>query len=127
LGKECRHGGVYSPSSHCQRYCSACLRWFHLGCLGSVEAEPTLHMILGYDYRQTADPHILRFLSIPVERGGLFGVVGNGRDQVQARKMACNDRVVAATWFRDIDAGYVEKCESMRLVYFQCPTCDRVI
>jgi hypothetical protein len=84
-------------------------------------------MILGYDCQQTADPHLLRFLSIPVEREGLFGVVGNGKWQLRARKMACNDRVVAETWFKDIDAGYVEKCESMRLVYFQCPTCDRVI
>lgn len=54
-------------------------------------------------------------------------MVGNGRQQLQARKMARNDRVFVATWFRDIDAGYVEKCGSMRLVYFQCPTCDGAI
>jgi hypothetical protein len=92
-----------------------------------LEAEPTLRTILGYECQQTADPQLLRFLSIPVERGGLFGVVGNGRQQLQARKMARNDRVFVATWFRDIDAGYVEKCGSMRLVYFQCPTCDGAI
>jgi cobalamin biosynthesis protein CobT len=65
-----------------------------------------------------------RFLSAPIERGGLFGVVGNGRQKLQARKMASQNGVVLASWFRGVDAGYLEKCESMRLVYFQCPTCN---
>jgi hypothetical protein len=98
-----------------------------LACGGFTLAEPTLHMILGYECQQTIGPHLLRFLSIPIERGGLFGVVGNCRQQLQARKMARNDGVVAATWLRDVDAGYLKKCESLELVYFQCPTCDQVI
>jgi hypothetical protein len=97
-----------------------------LGCLSSVEADPTPHMILGYECQQTVGPH-LRFLSIPIERGGLFGVVGNGRQQLQARKMACDDNVVTATWLSDVDAGYFGKCESLKLVYFQCLMCDQVI
>jgi hypothetical protein len=84
-------------------------------------------MILGYECQKTVGPHLLRFLSIPIERGGLFGVVGNGEQQLPARKMARNDGVVAATWLRDVDSVYLEKCVSLKLVHFQCPTCDRVI
>ena len=54
-------------------------------------------------------------------------MVGNGKQQLQARKMASQNGVVPASWFRGIDGGYLEKCESMKLVYFKCPTCDRVI
>jgi tartrate dehydratase beta subunit/fumarate hydratase class I family protein len=84
-------------------------------------------MILGYGCQQAIGPRFLRFLSIPIERGGLFGVVGNGRQQLQARKMANQNGVVLASWFRGVNVSYLEKCESMRLVYFQCPTCDQVI
>ena len=84
-------------------------------------------MILGNECQQAIGPRFLRFLSVPIERGGLFGVVGNGKQQLQARKMASQNGVVPASWFRGIDGGYLEKCESMKLVYFQCPTCDRVI
>lgn len=87
----------------------------------------TLEMILGFECQQVASPRFLRFISIPIERGGLFGVVGNGRQQLQARKMAASDKVVPEFWFRNIDPGYLDKCESMKLVYFQCPTCDLVI
>ena len=84
-------------------------------------------MILGYECQQAIGPSFLRFLSVPIERGGLFSVVGNGRQQLQTRKMASQDGVVLAFWFKVIDAGYLKKCESTRLVYFQCPTCDQVI
>jgi|ERR1700683_5081646 hypothetical protein len=128
LGEDCRHGGIYSPNSHCQRYCSACLRWFHLGCLSCVEEELTLDMILGHGHecQQTLGTRFLRFISAPIERGGLFGVVGNGRHQLWAREIGCNG-IVTASWFKDVDAVYLEKCESMDMVYFRCPTCHRVI
>ena len=71
-------------------------------------------------------PWFQHFISIPVERGGLSGLVGNGKAQLQARQLVSNGRKPPGDWFLEIEDGYLEKQESVQLelIYFQCPTCD---
>lgn len=129
LDNECRFGGIYNPNSHCQRFCSGCNRWFHLGCLRRTEDKPSLEMLLGHECHSRISPRFQRFISIPIERGGLSGLVGNGRPQLRAREWIKNGGEPPADWFQEIEEGYLEKQESLQLtlIYFQCPTCDRAI
>jgi len=126
LGEECRFGGIYNPNSHCERYCAGCSRWFHLGCLQKMEGKPSLEMLLGHECHPRMSPHFQRFISIPIERGGLSGLVGNGRPQLQARELVSNGRKPPGDWLREIEEDYLEKQElvQLELIYFQCPTCD---
>lgn len=127
--KNCRFGGFYNPNSHCQRYCAGCSHWFHLGCLQRMTAEPSLEMILGHRPHPSIVPQFIRLVSIPIERGGLSGIVGNGRVQLRAREWVENGGKPPADWHQEIGEGHLEKLESfqLELIYFQCPTCDRAI
>lgn len=127
LQDKCRHGGIYNPNSHCQRYCTGCAMWFHVGCLGRFDGEPNLKRVLGHDIQSTVPEQFLKFIQIPIERGGLSGLVGNGQSQFWARSRIGMDDVIPPDWNLQVSQEYLKRCEGVKLVYFHCPTCDRVI
>ena len=126
LGKECQFSGIYNPNSHCQRYCIGFNLWFYLGCLKEMKEKPTLGRILGHECHPNLAPQFICFISTPIERGSLAGIVRNGRPHLQAWEWVRNGGKPPGGWVKDIGEGYVEKQESLlsHFIYFQCPTCD---
>jgi len=123
--------------------------WFHVGCLGRFDGEPNLKRVLGHDIQSTVPEQFLKFIQIPIERGGLSGLVGNGQSQLWARSRIGRgglsglvgngqsqlwarsrigmDDVIPPDWNLQVSQEYLKRCEGVKLVYFHCPTCDRVI
>ena len=94
-----------------------------------MKEKPTLGGILGHECHPNLAPWFICFISTPIERGGLSGIVGNGRPHLQAREWVQNGGKPPGDWVQDIGEGYVEKEDLLlsHLIYFQCPTCDGVI
>jgi hypothetical protein len=94
-----------------------------------MKSQPTLEMVLGHEFDGQMDPQFKYIISIPIERGGLSGIAGNGKQQLQIRELVKNGRGPAEDWVKEIGEGYVDKQESLQLtlIYFQCPNCDRAI
>lgn len=91
-----------------------------------MKSQPTLEMLLGHEFHGQMDPGFEYIISIPIERGGLSGIAGNGKQQLQIRELVKNGRGPPEDWVKE---GYVDKQESLQLtlIYFQCPNCDRAI
>jgi hypothetical protein len=53
--------------------------------------------------------------------------VGNGRAHIWARSILRDGKSVPKDWFKEVDAEYLARVESMECVYFGCLTCERVI
>jgi hypothetical protein len=106
--------------------------WFHLGCLKPFPGEPEAEEILGADFfevRPQIPEPFLRYLCIPIERGGLSGVAGNGKDQMwvrlEGKRSAFYDK--KPDWYPGVSPDYFKEWEDTKLVYFYCPTCNRAI
>lgn len=80
-------------------------------------------MILGYKVPKTLDTEFGNFICVPIERGGLFGVVGNGMVQIWGRSIMRDGKPIPENWFKQIDAGYLATIQRMKCAYFTCLTC----
>ena len=60
---------------------------------------------------------------VPIERGGRFGISGNGHVQMQIRNMvkAAEDRAT------ETDAEYIQKVLGLSFEYFYCLDCKSPI
>lgn len=64
-------------------------------------------------------------LRVPIERGGLSGLVGNGKMQIAVRAMST--KPPGSEWSRKIDTNYVNQALGVGHAYFACPTCPRAV
>ena len=108
-----------------------CKMWFHIGCLQHFPGEHKPEAILGLDFfknrvRLPVPEPFLKYLLIPIERGGLSGLVGNGRDQLWIRTV-WRDAIETPNWSEGVRLNYLKGWEEVTAVYFHCATCDRVI
>ena len=55
-----------------------------------MKEKPTLGRILGHECHPNLAPWFIHFILTPIERGGLSGIVGNGRPRLQAREWVRN-------------------------------------
>lgn len=126
ISKGCKKNchGLYRPNYDIQRYCTQCITWYHIGCCtGMKGALPTLQQVLGEDQSPPLEEKGRRLLMVPIERGGLFGLVGNGQIQLAIRQ----------TWWRkkevweEVDLVYQELVEKTIFSYVLCPLCFRPI
>lgn len=127
---DCPILGVYEPDRQEQRFCERCTRWFHLGCLNSLTPDelgtlPSLPEALAGAAATNA--YEGRLLSIPIKRGMLSGISGNGHQQIRARKRARHPGQVE--FAEDVEdrinedyiAGYTSRS------FFRCPLCQTMI
>ena len=86
-------------------------------------ASPTLQEVLGLDHAPPLEEKGRWLLMVPIERGGLFGLTGNGQIQLAIRR----------TWFRkkevweEVDLAYRELAKRSIFSYVLCPLCFRPI
>jgi hypothetical protein len=59
----------------------------------------------------------------PIERGGRFGISGNGHHQLQIRNMLKTPTDLSGS-NAGIDLNYVESVSTVLFDYFSCPGCD---
>lgn len=121
---------LYSPSIS-QRYCRKCKRWFNHECLDALECrvdrtpDAGLPAVYGDIH---LEKEFLDILTMPICRGGPFGVVGNGSIYSQAKSLLREARIngkLSDGW-RDVltDANSLE-CKG--LSYYKCPCCVDVL
>jgi hypothetical protein len=89
----------------------------------------TAERILGYQHEifGKITRRFSYFICVPIECGGLFAIVGNGRAHIWARSILRDGKSIPKDWFKEVDAEYLARVESMECVYFGCLTCERVI
>lgn len=122
---DCPLSGIYNANSHGQRYCTSCLTWFHFGCIKQWRGIPNTSQIVGVELPIDL-PDLLRdLLRVPIERGGLFGVVGNGQVQIALRQMSTQP--LRLEWESNIDNQYVANVLGADHAYYACPTCTCVV
>ena len=63
----------------------------------------------------------------PIERGGIFGLSGNGQVQLRVRKEVRNSKGYTSDWMDGIDSSYMEQVLETDFTYFDCPCCVAVI
>jgi hypothetical protein len=120
--------GIYNVNSDIEHYCTCCKCWFHIKCIkrGRRQTTPTLSDILTFQL----SPHpkdLLRILMVPIERGGIFGLSGNGQIQLRVRREVQNSEGFNLGWIDGMDSSYMEQVQQTDFTYFGCPSCVAVI
>ncbi|KZP26443.1 hypothetical protein FIBSPDRAFT_887241 [Athelia psychrophila] len=84
---KCPLKGIYKPDRMRQRYCQKCLIWYHLGCVKLVPDEQAIatEAIAG---TSSEDDRLDSLIRLPIERGFLAGIAGNGQVQLALRDHA---------------------------------------
>jgi len=123
--------GIYNINSDIERYCTCCDCWFHIKCIkrGRRQTPPTIFDILTFQLPppQCDVKDVLCILMAPVERGGIFGLSGNGQIQLRVWKEAQNSDGFTLGWMDGMDSSYVEQVRQTDFTYFDCPGCVAVI
>lgn len=126
--------GIYNMNSDIKHYCTFCNRWFHIRCIkrGRRQKTPTLSEILTFwptlDHSSQGDQKdLLQVLMAPIERGGIFGVSGNGQAQLRMRSLVSDAEGVTSDWMGEMDSSYVKQVLEMDFTYFDCPCCMNII
>ena len=115
-------------SSHGEHYCWLCSHWYHVRCIKHAKFEnvPTVAEVLGFQPSFLSDDNTLHLLSMaPIERGGWFGVSGNGHLQLKIRTMVKAGQALDSM-DAEKDLAYVERV-SVQFDYFYCLACGSPI
>ncbi|KAG1829887.1 hypothetical protein DFJ58DRAFT_875000 [Suillus subalutaceus] len=121
---------LYCPSI-AQRYCRKCRQWFNDECLDTLERRVDRHPApISPDVYGNidVDEEFLAMLTLPICRGGPYGVVGNGSIYARAKSMLHDGKIhgkLPEEW-RNIlmDA---ESLDYEGLSYYKCPCCVDVL
>jgi hypothetical protein len=70
---------------------------------------------------------LLCILMAPIERGGIFGVSGNGQVQLRVRKEAQKAEGSTLGRVDGMDVSYIVQVLETTFTYFDCPGCVAVI
>lgn len=132
--KHCQHqtcDGIFNVNSDIERYCWLCNNWYHIRCIkrGKLDSAPTVDQILGFicslsDHKNLSLQKAL--LLVPIERGGRFGVCGNGSIQLPVRN-ALRNAAGLNPRTENIGSDYLQMASATSFVYFHCPDCDTPI
>jgi hypothetical protein len=126
--RHCSCDGVFNVNSDIERYCWLCSHWYHVRCIKHAKFKnvPTVAEVLGFQPSFLSDEDTLHLLSMaPIERGGRFGVSGNGHLQLKIRTMVKAGQVLDSM-DAEMDLAYVESV-SVQFDYFYCPACGSPI
>lgn len=95
--------------------------WYHVGCVKPVEVEASIPTedIAGTSSRDDVLESLLR---LPIERGFLAGIVGNGQVQLALRENAKKGRPFAEDAF---NIRYLALFTGREM--YVCPTCQMII
>ena len=63
---------------------------------------------------------------VPIERGGRFGISGNGYAQIPVRNVLLNAEDLS-TLIMEMESHYLQMISSAFFEYFQCPDCNTPI
>jgi hypothetical protein len=66
-------------------------------------------------------------LLVPIERGMLSGVTGNGTMQVILRKMGRDEGEMPEDWKDAVGLGYVRRMTGQAHYHYKCPVCCHAI
>jgi len=66
------------------------------------------------------------FSTVPIERGGRFGLTGNGNLQLQIRSILKAGEDLSSL-IAEMDPKYVESVSGVSFDYFSCPHCQSAI
>jgi hypothetical protein len=124
--------GIYNVKCDIERYCWVCNNWFHIRCIkkGKMDRAPAVDEILGFQHsfpNPVGDGISWEKVSMaPIERGGRFGVAGNGQMQLLIRKT-----LKSAGEFNplveEIEPEYIESVSTALFDYFDCLDCGNAI
>jgi hypothetical protein len=130
---QCRCDGcnrmLYCPCIS-QRYCRKCKQWFTNECLDALELHtdqvPDSKLPATYDGIQLEEDFIA-ILTMPICRGGPYGVVGNGWIYYRARSLLKDVRVngkLPNGWKASLtETNYKVSEVSEGISYYTCPCC----
>jgi len=91
-----------------------------------LEAAPNLRDVLGFNPGPFPGDDIEELLSVlmaPTERGGVWGISGNGRTQLWARERLNTPEGFAPGWIATMGLDYVRQVAETDFAYFSCPEC----
>jgi hypothetical protein len=88
--------------------------------------------MLTFQLSQHPNPHcdvkeLLCIVMAPIERGGIFGLSGNGQVQLRVWKEAQNFKGFTSDWMDGMDSSYMEQVWETDFMYFDYPGCVAVI
>jgi len=70
---------------------------------------------------------LVEVLKTPIERGGRFGLTGNGHNQLLAREQVRSNEGFGSDWISAFGLDYVREVVNTKFAYFQCPRCNTPI
>ena len=123
----CHCDGVFNVNSNIEHYCWHCSHWYHIRCIkrAKLENAPTVAELLGVQPSNLGDSNILQLSMMLIERGGHFGVSGNGHLQLQIRNKLKTCQVLDGM-DAEVDLAYVETAR-VQFDYFHCTVCKSPI
>jgi hypothetical protein len=108
------------------------MRWYHIRCIKGrkVESKLTQQVIIAafpsLDCVGRSE-RLQRVLLTPIERGGDWGIAGNGRAQLWAwDQLKTSDRF-PSDWESSMGQRYVKEALGRDYMYFYCPDCNTAI
>src|SRR5882724_599421 len=129
--KHCTCDATFNINTDIQRYCWACTSWYHVRCIkhGKFQKAPTAENVLGFQpsLSDVAGDILSHTLSmVPIERGGRFGINGNGNLQLQIRSVLKAGEDISSL-IAEMDSKYVDSVSRVSFDYFSCPRCQSAI
>lgn len=105
-----------------QRYCQKCLTWYHAGCVKLVKTDTVISTedIAGTSSRDDTFDSLLR---LPIERGFLAGLAGNGQVQLALREYAKKGQPFVGD--KAFNTRYLALFAGREM--YVCPVCSLVI
>jgi len=95
-----------------------------------LEGKPTLQVIIAtnpsLDYAGNSG-RLQRMLLTPIERGGDWGIAGNGLPQLWARDQLKASDGFPSDWEASMGQVYVREALGRDYTYFYCPDCNMAI
>ncbi|KZP07082.1 hypothetical protein FIBSPDRAFT_965916 [Athelia psychrophila] len=119
---KCPLNGIYKPDRMRQRYCQKCLIWYHLGCVKLVPDEQAIatEAIAG---TSSEDARLDSLIRLPIERGFLAGITGNGQVQLALRDHAKKGQPLVGN--QAFTTHYLVLFTGREM--YTCPKCQLVI
>lgn len=112
-----------------QRYCRKCKQWFNHECLEDLECRSNhIPVLPGTASDLDLEKDFLIMLTMPICRGGRFGVVGNGSVYSCAKSLFKEAKVHGALprGWRSMFIGHDPR-DYEGIHYYRCPSCIHVL